>query len=72
VAPPTGPRPTSTGGQASENFAVLITTGFLPQKFRDEMRLPWSPQHLRRFQEFRFNLTLRELDRRMWTGRPLV
>jgi uncharacterized protein (DUF2236 family) len=35
--------------QASENFALLITTGFLPQKFRDEMRLPWSPQHQRRF-----------------------
>jgi uncharacterized protein (DUF2236 family) len=35
--------------RASENFALLITTGFLPQKFRDEMRLPWSPQHQRRF-----------------------
>jgi uncharacterized protein (DUF2236 family) len=51
---------------------VLITTGFLPQKFRDEMRSPWSPQHLRRFQEFPFNLTLRDLDRRMRTGCPLV
>jgi len=35
--------------QASENLALLITTGFLPQRFRDEMRLPWSPQHQQRF-----------------------
>jgi uncharacterized protein (DUF2236 family) len=76
--------------QASENFSLLITTGFLPQKFRDEMRLPWSPQHQRRFdrlmavirtvnsvqprfvREFPFNLMLRDLDRRIRTGRPLV
>lgn len=25
-----------------EGLALLITTGFLPQKFRDEMRLPWD------------------------------
>jgi uncharacterized protein (DUF2236 family) len=28
---------------------LLITTGFLPQRFRDEMRLPWSADHQRRF-----------------------
>ena len=28
----------------SESFSLLITTGFLPQGFRDEMRLPWGPQ----------------------------
>ncbi len=27
----------------SESLALLITTGFLPQRFRDEMRLPWDP-----------------------------
>jgi len=26
----------------SESLALLITTGFLPQRFRDEMRLPWD------------------------------
>jgi uncharacterized protein (DUF2236 family) len=35
--------------QAHENFNLLITTGFLPQRFRDEMRLPWDPQRQRRF-----------------------
>ncbi|MEU9805615.1 oxygenase MpaB family protein [Mycobacterium sp. NPDC050853] len=30
-------------------FSRLMTTGFLPQKFRDEMRLPWSPSHERTF-----------------------
>ncbi|OBG35312.1 hypothetical protein A5672_21760, partial [Mycobacterium alsense] len=25
-----------------ESFNLLITTGFLPQRFRDEMRLPWD------------------------------
>lgn len=32
-----------------EDTAGLITTGFLPQRFRDEMRLPWDPQRQRRF-----------------------
>ncbi|MBK1782728.1 oxygenase MpaB family protein [Prauserella cavernicola] len=27
----------------------FVTTGFLPQRFRDEMRLPWSPRHQRRW-----------------------
>ncbi|MCW2553335.1 MAG: hypothetical protein JWR78_3116 [Mycobacterium sp.] len=32
-----------------EAFAVLITTGFLPQRFRDEMQLPWDARRQRRF-----------------------
>lgn len=35
--------------QLAEDWAGLITTGFLPQRFRDEMRLPWDPQRQRRF-----------------------
>lgn len=35
--------------QLHEDTAGLITTGFLPQRFRDEMRLPWDPQRQRRF-----------------------
>ncbi|ANI37650.1 oxygenase MpaB family protein [Mycolicibacterium vaccae] len=33
----------------AEKVALLITTGFLPQRFRDEMRLPWDAQRQRRF-----------------------
>ncbi|MGE2713173.1 oxygenase MpaB family protein [Mycolicibacterium litorale] len=33
----------------NEELALLITTGFLPQRFRDEMRLPWDAQRQRRF-----------------------
>ena len=32
-----------------ETSALLITTGFLPQRFRDEMRLPWDARRQRRF-----------------------
>jgi uncharacterized protein (DUF2236 family) len=32
-----------------ENVALLITTGFLPQRFRDVMRLPWDAARQRRF-----------------------
>jgi uncharacterized protein (DUF2236 family) len=32
-----------------ESLALLITTGFLPQRFRDEMRLPWDAARQRRF-----------------------
>jgi uncharacterized protein (DUF2236 family) len=32
-----------------ERLALLITTGFLPQRFRDEMRLPWSARRQRVF-----------------------
>lgn len=35
--------------RAEEEFALLITTGFLPQRFRDEMRLPWDPRRQQRF-----------------------
>lgn len=33
----------------SESIALLITTGFLPQRFRDEMRFPWDAAKQRRF-----------------------
>ena len=33
----------------TEGLALLITTGFLPQRFRDEMRLSWGPDQQRRF-----------------------
>jgi uncharacterized protein (DUF2236 family) len=32
-----------------ERIALLITTGFLPQRFRDEMRLPWDARRQRWF-----------------------
>lgn len=35
--------------ERSERFNLLITTGFLPQRFRDEMRLPWDEAGQRRF-----------------------
>lgn len=74
----------------SESLALLITTGFLPQRFRDEMRLPWDAQRQRRFdrlmgalrcvnrvspkfvRQFPFNVLLKDVDRRIRTGRPLV
>ncbi|MGP4057922.1 oxygenase MpaB family protein [Mycobacterium sp. 4D054] len=34
----------------ADKVALLITTGFLPQRFRDEMGLPWDPQRQRRFE----------------------
>ena len=30
-------------------FNRFVTTGFLPPRFREEMRLPWSARHQRRF-----------------------
>ena len=33
----------------SDSFSLLITTGLLPQRFRDEMRLPWDATKQRRF-----------------------
>lgn len=33
----------------TEGLALLITSGFLPQKFRDEMHLPWDDDRQRRF-----------------------
>ncbi|MCV7267725.1 oxygenase MpaB family protein [Mycolicibacterium doricum] len=74
----------------NEELALLITTGFLPQRFRDEMRLPWDAERQRRFdrligvlrtvnhalprfiRQFPFNVLLRDLDRRIRTGRPLI
>jgi uncharacterized protein (DUF2236 family) len=35
--------------RGSESVALLITTGFLPQRFREEMRLPWDAGKQRRF-----------------------
>lgn len=35
----------------NDGFALLITTGFLPQRFRDEMRLPWDERRQRRFDD---------------------
>lgn len=32
-----------------DDFSLLITAGFLPQRFRDEMRLPWDDEKQRRF-----------------------
>jgi uncharacterized protein (DUF2236 family) len=32
-----------------DSVNLLITTGFLPQRFRDEMRLPWDATKQRRF-----------------------
>ncbi|HZC51424.1 MAG TPA: oxygenase MpaB family protein [Mycobacterium sp.] len=45
----------------SDNFALLITTGFLPQRFRDEMRLPWDASRQRRFD--RLMAVLRTVNR---------
>ena len=46
-----------------ESVALLITTGFLPQRFRDEMRLPWDPAKQRRFD--RLMAALRTVNRAM-------
>lgn len=46
-----------------ESVALLITTGFLPQRFRDEMRLPWDPAKQRRFD--RLMAALRTVNRVM-------
>lgn len=73
-----------------DDFNLLITTGYLPQRFRDEMQLPWDPERQRRFdrlmaviravnnllprpvRQFPFNVLLKDLDRRIASGRPLV
>jgi uncharacterized protein (DUF2236 family) len=46
-----------------ESVALLITTGFLPQRFRDEMRLSWDPAKQRRFD--RLMAALRTVNRVM-------
>ena len=35
--------------RALDNFSLMITTGFLPQRFRDEMKLEWNAAMQRRF-----------------------
>ncbi|KAA9151169.1 DUF2236 domain-containing protein [Amycolatopsis acidicola] len=40
------PRPVST---AMGGFNTFVTTGFLPERFREEMKLPWSAQKQRSF-----------------------
>ncbi len=40
------PRPLQ---RLADGLPLLITTGFLPQRFRDEMRLPWDEARQRRF-----------------------
>jgi len=40
------PRPLAVLGVPLHRF---VTTGFLPPRFREEMRLPWSPRQQRRF-----------------------
>ncbi|WP_293320385.1 oxygenase MpaB family protein [Mycobacterium sp.] len=54
------PRPLQ---RLSDSFALLITTGFLPQRFRDEMRLPWDAARQRRFD--RLMAVLRTVNRAM-------
>jgi uncharacterized protein (DUF2236 family) len=76
--------------RALDDFGLLITTGFLPQRFRDEMKLDWDARKRRRFdrtigvlrfvnhllprfiRQFPFNVLLKDVDRRIRTGRPLV
>ena len=73
-----------------EKLGLLLTAGFLPQRFRDEMRFSWDTAAQRRFdrliavlravnnamprfvRRFPFNLLLRDVDRRIKAGRPLV
>jgi uncharacterized protein (DUF2236 family) len=52
------PRPLQ---RLSDNFALLITAGFLPQRFRDEMRLSWDTAKQRRFD--RLMAVLRTVNR---------
>jgi len=47
--------------RALDSFGLLITTGFLPQQFRDEMRLPWDAVRQRRFD--RLMTVLRTVNR---------
>ena len=68
----------------------LMTGGFLPPEFRDELGLPWDDRRQRRFdrvaarrragrapapaplREFPLNLYLRDTQRRLRTGRPVI
>lgn len=42
----------------AEGFALLITTGFLPTPFREEMRLPWDAAKRRRFDRLMAGLAM--------------
>ncbi|MES9536430.1 MULTISPECIES: oxygenase MpaB family protein [unclassified Actinomadura] len=71
-------------------FHRFLTLGFLPQPFRDELGLPWTPRDQARFDRFArvlarsnralpgparmfpFNLYLRDVRRRIRSGRPIV
>lgn len=46
ISRPKLPRPLAGPAGA---LSVFLTTGFLPQRFRDEMRLPWDPRRQRIF-----------------------
>jgi uncharacterized protein (DUF2236 family) len=46
-----------------EKLGLLITTGFLPQRFREEMHLPWDAAKQRRFD--RLIAVLRTLNNMM-------
>jgi uncharacterized protein (DUF2236 family) len=37
--------------RGSVRFNTWVTTGFLPQRLRDEMRLPWTPADQQRFEQ---------------------
>lgn len=54
------PRPVQ---RLADSLPLLITTGFLPQRFRDEMRLPWDAARQRRFD--RLMAALRTVNRMM-------
>src|SRR5829696_6679096 len=49
--------------RALDEVNLMITTGFLPQRFRDGMRLPWDAQRQRRFD--RLMNALRIVNRRL-------
>jgi uncharacterized protein (DUF2236 family) len=49
--------------RALDGFGLLITAGFLPQRFRDEMRLSWDAGKQRRFD--RLMAVLRTVNRMM-------
>jgi uncharacterized protein (DUF2236 family) len=42
-------------------FNVFVTTGFLPERFREEMALPWDDERQRRFE--RMIGAVRRVDR---------
>ena len=47
----------------AEKFSRFVTTGFLPPRFRDEMKLPWTDHDQRRFDRMlqRLGTVLRRL-----------